>query len=561
MKRYFRKFLSSIIFSGFGIFTLLFFSPLEVYMGNPNDFRFFIDSALFILGIASLASTLLFSAAVSFLPTKILKVLNLTVFSLGICYYLQALLLNGSLSILTGENFSVATSTVIVNILIWCLIFAVVFASWYIFKKLCKERLYINTVKYIALALIAMQLTGFFSMYISYDKNVNLSKSLYCSTEGQLEVSKNNNVIYFVIDYCDTRFVNDALNEDPSLFEYFNGFTYYEDNVFTHSRTFPAITYMLSGEKCYYDKDYKDYVNDSIRDSEFLNEIDDSGADIRLYTDPKLVGTDSNKLFDNYKKDDKIGANMKIKGFLIQSLKVSGFRGMPYIAKKHFFYDTESVNASSIAQTHDVAPINDDLAFYDSLLSDKVSVNENYSSAFRFYHMFGSHPGATINENAEYMMWVSLSQALRGDLKIIEEYLEQLKSIGAYDDSTIIITADHGEYKGRFDKPQTCLLMVKEAGADTTKPIQISQAQVSHENIFPTIIKAIGNDHTKYGKALDEVSETETVKRYIYNTEVDDETRYETVMKEYLIEGDASDMNNYSATGREWNVNSTVYNN
>ncbi len=559
MKRYFKKFLSSAIFSGFGIFTLLFFSPLEVYMGNPNDFRFFIDSALLVLGAASLLLTLLFSVAVSFLPTKVLKFLNLSVFSLSLCYYIQAMLLNGSMSILEGDNFSVDTTTSVINIFIWCLIIALVFVSWFVCKRSRKEKAYINATKYIAIAFVVMQLTGFFSMYFKYDKTVNLSKSLYYSTEGQLEVSKGNNVIYFVIDYCDTRIVNDALKEDPALFDYFNGFTYYEDTVFTHGRTFPAITYMLSGEKCYYDKDYKDYVNDSIKNSKFLNEINESGADIRLYTDPKVIGTEIGGLVDNYKTIGDKGPKIKIKGFLIQSLKVSGFRGMPYFAKKHFFYDTETVNSLSTVQIDDAAPINDDLAFYNSIQSDKVTVNESYSSAFRFYHMFGSHPGATINENAEYMMWVSLDRALRGDLKIIKEYLEQLKAVGAYDDSTIIITADHGEYRGKFDKPQTCLLMVKEAGADNSKPIEISSAPVSQENIIPTIIKAIGGDPAKYGKALDEVSENDELKRYTYNTETDPETGYETVMKEYVIEGDASDMNNYKYTGNEWEVISSMY--
>ncbi len=559
MKRYFKKFLSSFIFSGFGIFTLLFFSPLEVYMGNPNDFRFFIDSALLILGLASLISTLLFSVIVSFLPTKVLKFINLSVFSLSLCYYIQAMFLNGSMSILEGDNFSVDTTMSVINILIWCLIIVSVFGVWFICKRAHKEKAYINATKYIAIAFVVMQLTGFFSVYFKYDKTVNLSKSVYYSTEGQLEVSENKNVIYFVIDYCDTRIVNDALKEDPALFDYFNGFTYYEDTVFTHGRTFPAITYLLSGEKCYYDKNYKDYVNDSIKNSEFLNEINDSGADIRLYTDPKVVGTEIEGLVDNYKTVGDKGPEIKIKGFLTQSLKVSGFRGMPYFAKSRFFYDSETVNILSTVQIDDAAPINDDLAFYDSIRSDKVTVNESYPSAFRFYHMFGSHPGATINENAEFMMWVSLDRALRGDLKIIKEYLDQLKEVGAYDDSTIIITADHGEYKGKFDKPQTCLLMVKEAGADNSKPIEISSAPVSQENIIPTIIKAIGGDSAKYGKALDEVSENDDVKRYTYNTEIDTETGYETVMKEYVIEGDASDMNNYKFTGNEWEVISSMY--
>ena len=52
--KYMKKLISSLIFSGFGIFTLLFFAPAEVYLGNPSEFRFSLDAAVVILAVTAL---------------------------------------------------------------------------------------------------------------------------------------------------------------------------------------------------------------------------------------------------------------------------------------------------------------------------------------------------------------------------------------------------------------------------------------------------------------------------------------------------------------------------
>ena len=558
-KLYFKKLISSLIFSGAGLFTLLFFAPLEVILGNPTDFRIPINATVIILGVAAVVATLVFSLLVSFLPTKTLKMLNLCILGVTLCYYVQSLFLNGELIRLDGEKLNLSNSTIIINAVIWLVIFAAVLVLWLIFKKASKEKLYITATKFIAGALVIMQITGFLSLYLGYDKSANISKELYFSTDGRLEVSSKNNVIYFIIDYCDSTIVNATLKEDPALFDGLEGFTYYPNNLFTHCRSYPAITYLLTGEKCYYDTPDQEFVNQTFKESSFIKTIDAGGTDIRVYTDSRYAGADARLYVDNYKSAHSGGlSDVKPFEFICQALKVSGFRGMPYAVKKFFAYDTETVNDKSLVRVNDFAQILKDLDFYDAIKNTGVSVNEKYSSAFRFYHMYGSHPGATVNENAEYAADVTLTQALRGDLKIIKTYLSQLRELGVYDNTTVIITADHGEYMGSLIQPQTCLLLVKEAGADSNAPIKTSTAPVSHEDLFATTISALGGSHQEFGTPVGQIAENSNRTRYHYNTELGSDGK-ETVMKEYAVEGDARDLNNYRFTGNQWKVNYSIY--
>ena len=555
--KYLKKLVSSLIFSGFGLFTLLFFAPVEVYLGNPTDFRFSLDAAVGVLAVTALLATVIFSLLASLLPVKVLKFVNLGILGVTLCYYIQFLLLNGEMITLDGNSLYLTRETKLINAFIWLGIFSAVFVAWFVFKKLGKEKLYITVTKYLAVALAIMQLTGFFSLFLTYDRSVNETKSLYFSSEGRLEVSEKNNVLYFIIDYCDGWIVDAALEEDPNLFSGLDGFTYYPDNVYTHARTFPAVPYLLTGEKYLNDIPFQSYIDNSFRDNRFLQKIDALGTDIRVYTEPLYVGEYALPYVDNYRsKDTNDLSDMKILQFVGETFKVSAFRGAPYAFKRFFAYNTDTVNFNSLVQDEDYAPVTNDPEFYNTIKTTKISVNENYDSAFRFYHMYGSHPGATFNENMEYEPNVSLPRALRGDLLIIKEYVRQLKELGVYDETTIIITADHGDYYGYFARPQTCLLLVKEAGADSSQPAKTSQAQVSHADLFATTLKAFGVEYASFGTPVSEVEEGVNRKRYHYNMEAIDGC--EGILREYLIEGDGRDEANYTAT-RYWEVIYSLY--
>lgn len=61
-------------------------------------------------------------------------------------------------------------------------------------------------------------------------------------------------------------------------------------------------------------------------------------------------------------------------------------------------------------------------------------------------HLFGVHTPYTMNENCEPVEENSVDREaqLSGIYKIISEYIAQMKEMGCYDNSTIIIKADYG---------------------------------------------------------------------------------------------------------------------
>lgn len=152
---------------------------------------------------------------------------------------------------------------------------------------------------------------------------------------------------------------------------------------------------------------------------------------------------------------------------------------------------------------------------------------------------------------------------LKGDIKIIREYLEQLKTLGVYDNTTIIITADHGHVKYNtvleMKVAGGCIMLVKPAGADSSKPIVTSLAPVSHADLFATAIKGLGGDATKYGKAIYEIPENEKRDRYYYYTALYTTTDGEVVLREYLIDGPADKLSSYKLTGNNWDMDYSMY--
>lgn len=554
MKKYIKKFVATLIFSAFAFYTFLFFAPTEVYLGNTLDFLVSIKSVVLVLLVLATTSSVVFSVVVSFLPIKVLKIVNLGVFGITLCFYIQALFLNGSLTQLNGEEQVISKETYISNIAIWIAIFAVVFIFWFVCKKMKKEKVYISGTKYVAVALIIMQFVGCVSLFLNYDNSTSQLKTLYLSSEGRFELSKDKNVVCFILDHADGMTVDLALNDDPNMFEGFEGFTYYPDHIYTHGRTFPALTYLITKEKYFYNLPFQDYFNNASENSEFLASLDTLCEDVRVYTEARYLGVSAMKKIDNLSSDYSNNlSDLKILGFIKQTLKISAFRELPYLLKGFFAYRTEDVNSESLIAKDEVAPVNDDLEFYNSINDKRLSINKTYSSAFRLYHMFGPHPGAKINENAEYVAQASVSQALRGNMKIIKTYIQQLKDLGIYDNTTIIITADHGNFTGDVRNPQNCILMVKEANADLSHPIKISQAQVSQEDYFATVIKALGGDYSMFGKPYDEVLESEVRTRNLYNIEINDKIE-ETLLREYVVVGDGRDLSNYKPTGNEWDV-------
>ena len=115
-------------------------------------------------------------------------------------------------------------------------------------------------------------------------------------------------------------------------------------------------------------------------------------------------------------------------------------------------------------------------------------------------------------------------------MKVVYEYLSQLKEIGKYDDATIIITADHGntgllnDEDGNMIEVSCPVMYVKDPAHNSVGKGEVSEAPVCHEDVISLITNKIEKQNVK--KSFFDYSEKEERNREMYKEETEDYTKY-----------------------------------
>jgi arylsulfatase A-like enzyme len=170
----------------------------------------------------------------------------------------------------------------------------------------------------------------------------------------------------------------------------------------------------------------------------------------------------------------------------------------------------------------------------------------------------GSHTPYTMNENAEYdPNNPTLLQQTKGCFKIVYDYIKQLKALGLYEDTTIIITTDHGytnpkdgftsDKTRKLLSPELSGLFYKPSGSAGT-PMDVSDAAVSQEDFRATVMKEVGLPYEQYGTPYDQVTLERQTPRIHYHRGLDSTVgikKRSEVLEEWEIRGDARDFSNW----------------
>ncbi len=555
LNRLFTCFAASLFLS----LTVLFFAPMEVILINIRDFHFSFTNVWFFQLAVSLAAAVLMTLAFSFLPGKPSLLFSALMTAGGLAAWIQVLFLNGNMSILTGDEAAVPGTVKIMNAAIWLAVIAVlVLAVLRLSGKKPKAAHII--LRAAAGALTAMQAVALVTLVLSTDFSAH-QEGYHLSGEGLFDFGKGTNVIYLVLDTADREYTETMLSEYPELQESLSGWVYYPNTVSTYSRTYPAIPYMLSGEKCWFDKEPDDYANDAFRNSAFLRTMSERGTDIRLFSsDPQLLGKEGLKYIANavFTGDERKHLDyLQLEKNLV---RIALYKVMPYAAKDLFQYKLEIINLSSF----DYRPFRQylDPMIYDSLLENNgVTVSAGKQDTFRMIHLYSAHPGAYWGSDLKRADHPSKAESLRGSFTFIEELIKDLKEAGIYDNTLIIVTADHGISDGDREKLErdraACpLLMVKYPSSDQGLPLAVNNAPVSHDDLFATVYAALscpGGQAYGSGTALADHAEGEERVRTHYFSAIDNKTR-EVELVEYEIDGDAYDFSNWHKTGKRWDI-------
>ena len=513
------------------IVTIGIYLPSELYISNADEFTIRYGGYITTLLIGSLVTgVLLITVTVVLFSLNFYKFFVFFLSGVSIMSYIQAMFLNGKLQSLTGEKQTWTTKTQIINLVFWVLIIGMImFGSYYKegVKKGCKVAcIYIMLIQVISLGYLLVT-----------EKPSNTTQQTVMTTEGSLTIATDDNILVFVLDTFDSSGF-DAL--DTEFIEPLSDFTYYENATSRYGNTDEAIPYLLENTEYRYDRKTNSIETYSDARTDALFCIHQKGYDIGIYTLAEYLSADLCDISVNCKKDAEYTCNYA--NTIKTMFKTSMYRILPFTLKSQYSYF--STDITSIAEIDGAWNILNDLPFYQSLKKDGLYVDENCQLAFRFYHMFGVHPPHYLAEGIYYDKSAGYTEQSKGCLKIIYEYLEQLKALGKYDNATIIITADHGQLMKRDDTGTEILgtsspiMLVKEA-QEHHKSIAISDAPVTQGELMPEVLKAAGIDWAEYGNIFSEVDEKEERERkYSY--------KMFNIATEYLINGYVKDIDNWS---------------
>lgn len=547
-----QRFVRALAGCGFLILTVFIAAPLEIVNASADSLNFGFFDAMPIVLVTGLVAILTSSLVLSLFRGRVFDWLLVIIVALGVGCYVQALLLNGPLPIADGTPLDLAKfkKITLISSLVWLVIIA-----GFLLLNAKKRTACRALVLAMSVGLIVVQGASLANISVNQmqsDKE-EVPQTLVTS-KGEFEVSSSDNIIVFVLDFFDTNLMNELLDEHPDVLDDFTGFTYYRNSVGSLIPTRYALPYLLSGEMPLEDDTYSSYINSRYQRSALMEDIHNQGYDVGIYTE-SIYSPWAFANFAGFTENIVEVGHLEINAPSLMRIltKVSLYRELPWILKPFFWFNTDEINVDSISNS--MSPyVYDDAKYGQRLRGEGLAVSDS-EKTFRFIHLNGAHWPLTLDENGNVAEGeTDRPTQARGSLSIVSDYLQQLKDLGVYDDSFIIVTSDHGHFdtiSGELDHSVTPIFLVKprETTEEASQPLRISTIPTGHCDYPATLIDAAGGDTSSYGPTVFDITDNNRT-RYYWTTYTDAEGKEDVALVQYEINGDSLDIENWTLTGR-----------
>lgn len=259
------------------------------------------------------------------------------------------------------------------------------------------------------------------------------------------DYSVNQNVVHVLLDAFQTDVFEELVAEEK-LTEKLEGFTLYRDNVSVSAHTAFAIPALFSGEIYRGVESPSTYYNRSINELGFPNRLHDAGYRVNLL--PRLMMFKSNHDY-HFRVPNTFGGS---RGFrqrqaAWQLLDVGLFRQFPHVLKKPI-YNQGQWRLSGLLSTPPTHRSIHQRAFMQDYIDKINPVLEQ--PAYHFLHIMSPHPPYGIfadgspSPDPMPLIRENYKHEARYTLRMFVDFIEELKTLGLYDDALIILQGDHG---------------------------------------------------------------------------------------------------------------------
>ena len=362
-------------------------------------------------------------------------------------------------------------------------------------------------------------------------------------------MSAEGNVIVLMLDYFSNDYIDSMLKKYPNALDALKDFTYYDNCDPVYIGTFPSVVHMLTGypfDNTVPIETWFEQAWNSESAQYFYKTLKENGYDARFFDSSNSYFGIKYALpyFSNLAEQDR---TVRYDRLARNMTKLSLYRYVPHALKQNFEISSYDISGIVSLSGGDVINSYNRAAFYNMLRRTRLQPVENDGKYFIIEFLRGTHPPYEINAQGKWAPGSTLEECAAGYMLMVSEYINQLKELGLYDNSTIIVTSDHGDKENSMQ----VIYFIKEAGVTREKMAENS-APISHKEFIGTILHNIGAEYP-YGQTIYDFGEKDKRERTVMRNFIDTDYPYvpkymstangtHTVMYAYTYKGNRKDL-------------------
>lgn len=525
-------------------FMIFMYAPMELYFENKTEYWFDIRHLFpicLMMFSVMFAVSVLFMLVVGLIHEKLYHIVTALYLILYLCTYVQGNYLVSDLPPLDGSlvPWDLYDYQRKYCIILWVVVAAAILLIWKFARTKgllgCAKWLPAGITAVLAFTLVVVGITNH-----GFDRKLSIA----ASTDYELEMSTDRNFVIMVVDTVDGGKLEQMLGERPEYSEAMKDFTYYGNAMSMYPYTYFSVPYILSGDRFECDEYIDDYMIRAYGNAPLLDKLEGEGYRLGLYEADMPLTDECMYRFENIKDVDTEFTS--VVDFIKVQMRLVGLKYAPYDLKKRCLVLPEEIPALR-KQVNDIEYAQFDysnMQLYADLQNKGITYTDD--KCFRFIHIEGAHVPFRYNENLEIAENSDYETCMEATMKVVMAYVQALKDSGVYDNTAIVITADHGynyEDDGSTppEKKQHACLFVKGIGEQHDEMI-LSEAPISHEDFKEAYLRLL--DGADSSEVFDYKEGDYRERKYLFHYLWDRDH-----MDEYVQTGHASDADSMKPTG------------
>ena len=403
--------------------------PFGTYIGNSKDFPGISSTTMLLISLLAFVLVTLFFFGLLFLLQRVSRKLALwamvMVSALTIAVYGQGNVFGARYQILDGKSipWEKMTGTGILNTALWLLIIG---AGIFTAAKYKEKALVV--LRNVMLCFAGFMALVTFMRFLTVP-TVPLTTAAY-NNKDFYSVSSRRNIFVFILDGFDIQLFDQLQKEFPGTAGELTDFVNYSNTIGKFPTTQGALPHILTGVPNDNTKKYADYLDSAFSNSVFISEARKKEFDLYFYTYqtftprykilktlPHIKNTEEVKF--SFFKDDL--------GSYSSAYRCSFFTYLPHFLKRYTpLWPSTNLSKDNWTFSDNVTRWLAELPHSRQL---SAATDRNVCKIF---HLAGVHfPDYNVPE-------------ARKNIELIKNFIGELKRLGVYEKSSIIITADHG---------------------------------------------------------------------------------------------------------------------